>query len=98
MAATWYTAPPPERGYPRPDLTPDEQPTTAALSAPPGTLELVTCWADQARRADLTAGQTVLIGRADSCDVPVPDASVSRAHARLEIGPEGVLLEDLGSA
>ncbi len=79
-------------------MTHDEQATTAALNAPPGTVELVTCWADQARHVDLAAGQTLLIGRADSCDVPVRDAAVSRAHARLEIGSDGVVLEDLGSA
>ncbi len=38
------------------------------------------------------------LGQAENCAVQIPDASVSRHHARLTIGEEGaMLLEDLGS-
>jgi DNA-binding winged helix-turn-helix (wHTH) protein len=37
------------------------------------------------------------IGRDASCDVVIPDRQVSRYHARVTPGDEGVFLEDLGS-
>jgi hypothetical protein len=39
----------------------------------------------------------VTLGRAPDCDVVLFDASVSRAHARIEEGESGPLLRDLGS-
>jgi hypothetical protein len=42
-------------------------------------------------------GQTITIGRDLACDVVIPDRQVSRFHARLTPGEEGVVLEDLGS-
>lgn len=41
---------------------------------------------------------TVFIGRAEGNRVVIDHVSVSRRHARLEIDPGGVTLEDLGSA
>ena len=38
-----------------------------------------------------------LIGRAPPANVCIDDPTVSRAHARLSAGPEGPLLQDLGS-
>ncbi len=38
-----------------------------------------------------------VIGREESCDLPLEDDGVSRKHAQLTMGPEGVVLEDLGS-
>jgi transcriptional regulator with PAS, ATPase and Fis domain len=43
-----------------------------------------------------SSGQ-VVIGRGDSADIPIQDASISRSHARIRIGSE-LLIEDLGSA
>jgi len=37
------------------------------------------------------------IGRDDACDVPLNDADLSREHAELEVGLDGVWLRDLGS-
>lgn len=38
-----------------------------------------------------------VVGRADTCDVVIPDPGVSRQHARVHRGPEGTELLDLGS-
>jgi diguanylate cyclase (GGDEF)-like protein len=46
----------------------------------------------------LLAGDPVLIGRNDDCQVPNPDASVSRHHARIELRDDGRYhVTDLGS-
>ena len=39
-----------------------------------------------------------VIGRQPDCDLPIPAEEVSRQHARLKVTPEGVLVEDMGSA
>ncbi len=39
-----------------------------------------------------------IIGRQPDCDLPIPAEEVSRHHARLKLTPEGVLVEDMGSA
>lgn len=41
--------------------------------------------------------KSTLIGRDAGCDIVVPDRQVSRHHARIELTPEGIYLEDLGS-
>ena len=43
-------------------------------------------------------GGEVTIGRADGCDVTLRDELVSRLHAKLTVGDDGVVLEDLDSA
>ncbi|MDD2522345.1 MAG: FHA domain-containing protein [Anaerolineaceae bacterium] len=40
---------------------------------------------------------TLVIGRDVSCDIVIPDRQVSRQHARITKGNNGVILEDLGS-
>jgi len=39
-----------------------------------------------------------VIGRQPGCDIPVPADEVSRHHARLRITPDGIHVEDMGSA
>jgi transcriptional regulator with PAS, ATPase and Fis domain len=46
---------------------------------------------------DLPSEGTLTIGRSQSCDVFLDDAQVSRKHARIHVGPDGVEVEDLGS-
>lgn len=41
--------------------------------------------------------KNILIGRGDDCDIIIPSQQVSRHHARIQVTPEGILLEDLGS-
>ena len=45
---------------------------------------------------DLPLGDTVL-GRGDECHITLFDPAVSRRHARVHVGAEGVVIEDLGS-
>lgn len=45
----------------------------------------------------LTAG-SMLIGRDPAAQVIVDDPTVSRYHAKLQVGPDGVWVEDLGSS
>ncbi len=46
----------------------------------------------------LPAGAELVVGRSEGCGIVVGDGSVSRMHARLVSGEDGVYLEDLGSA
>ena len=39
-----------------------------------------------------------VLGRGEDCAVVLPNVSVSREHAAVTVGPEGVTLEDLGSS
>jgi len=41
---------------------------------------------------------TMTVGRQTDCDIPVPVEEISRQHVRLQVTPEGVMVEDLGSA
>lgn len=52
---------------------------------------------DSSRKIDLPDVGQATIGRGDTCEVRLKDASVSRAHARLETDANGVRLLDLGS-
>jgi adenylate cyclase len=58
------------------------------LIARPGTLD--------EKNYDLKPGANS-IGRTAENSVVIPDRSLSREHARIEVGPSGVVLEDLGS-
>jgi DNA-binding winged helix-turn-helix (wHTH) protein len=39
----------------------------------------------------------LLIGRGEDCEIVIPDRKISRQHARLVPGPNGISLEDLNS-
>jgi adenylate cyclase len=47
---------------------------------------------------DLPDGRTVVVGRGVESDLTVLDPTISRRHAELTAGPEGVMLRDLGSS
>ena len=49
------------------------------------------------QQVEVARGESIL-GRADSCNIIIDDASVSRAHARLTHSGGSVSIEDLGSA
>jgi hypothetical protein len=46
---------------------------------------------------ELAVGRAALIGRDPTCDIHLPDHSVSRKHARIEVSPLSVQIQDLGS-
>jgi len=48
------------------------------------------------REIPLPIGRFV-IGRAETCELPIDDPLVSRQHAALSVGHDGVVAEDLGS-
>ncbi|MFT3772938.1 MAG: sigma 54-interacting transcriptional regulator [Minicystis sp.] len=60
-------------------------------------LELLVVIGSKLSTHPLPASGSVTIGRAAECDIRVDDASVSRRHAALHVGPD-LLVEDLGSA
>lgn len=41
---------------------------------------------------------TMTIGRSADCDISIPAEEISRHHAKLQVMPDGVAVEDLGSA
>jgi pSer/pThr/pTyr-binding forkhead associated (FHA) protein len=43
-------------------------------------------------------GAQVTIGRAQECDISIPSEEISRRHVQVKPTPEGLLVEDLGSA
>ena len=47
---------------------------------------------------EVRPGRTLVVGRADDCDLPLADSTVSRRHAELDLTPSGVRLRDLGSS
>jgi hypothetical protein len=51
---------------------------------------------DEGREFEVREG-TMIIGRHESCDIPLTDPSASRHHARLVCKADGVMIEDLQS-
>jgi pSer/pThr/pTyr-binding forkhead associated (FHA) protein len=41
---------------------------------------------------------TLTLGRSSECDISIASDEISRHHAKLQVVPDGVLVEDLGSA
>lgn len=70
---------------------------TPAVAVPQGQYALLTIVSGVVTTHTLPDNGAVSIGRARECDVQVVDASVSRIHARLQIG-EKVTITDLASA
>ncbi len=60
------------------------------------TYRLVSFTGDQT--FDLPMGRTVVVGRAVTSDIAIYDPTISRRHAELTAGPEGVQVKDLDSS
>ncbi|MEO8959609.1 MAG: FHA domain-containing protein [Rudaea sp.] len=41
---------------------------------------------------------TLIVGRSSECDISIPSDEISRHHAKLQVTPNGVVIEDMGSA
>ncbi len=54
--------------------------------------------AGQVRRFRIEAGQPVVIGRHEECDLPLWDEAASRRHALLELSGSSLTVVDLGSS
>ncbi len=50
------------------------------------------------RTYDLPQGRALVLGRSAASDVPVYDPTISRRHAELSAGPDGVQVRDLSSS
>jgi adenylate cyclase len=47
---------------------------------------------------DLPPGRSVVVGRGVTSDIAIHDPTISRRHAELTVGPDGVAVRDLGSS
>jgi two-component system, NtrC family, response regulator AtoC len=63
----------------------------------PASLALVACGSHGLRSARLKMNGEVVIGRHESCQLSLPDPTLSRYHARFTHGSDGVVVQDLGS-
>jgi adenylate cyclase len=50
------------------------------------------------QRFDLPQGRPVVVGRGVDSDLTIYDPTISRRHAELTAGPDGVMVKDLGSS
>src|SRR5438270_174685 len=50
-----------------------------------------------ARSVQLRPGTSLTIGRSSGCDIILDDTKISRSHAKVELGIDGVWVNDLGS-
>lgn len=69
----------------------------AQSSTLPATLVVVSAGPDAGRHLPLRDGRN-LVGRGPRNDIELTDLSVSRSHAAIDTGPDGLWLEDLGSS
>ena len=67
--------------------------TVLAGPAAPAALVRLTAFGGESHQL----GSRAVVGRLESCDIPVSDKSVSREHARLSRLRDGYVIEDLGS-
>jgi pSer/pThr/pTyr-binding forkhead associated (FHA) protein len=67
----------------------------AGTEAPFG--KLIVIYGDHVGKEYRLGAKRVLIGRADQCDIPINDSSVSRKHASIETKDGRFLLRDLQS-
>ena len=59
-------------------------------------LRLISSTGDQT--FELADGRTLVVGRGVTSDIAIYDPTISRRHAELSVGPDGVQVKDLGSS
>ncbi|MEM7776857.1 MAG: FHA domain-containing protein, partial [Pseudomonadota bacterium] len=57
-----------------------------------------TCPGSDAQSLEVTAGDSVTVGRDETCDIVFNDDKVSRKHAQIQVTKTGVDVEDLSSS
>jgi pSer/pThr/pTyr-binding forkhead associated (FHA) protein len=62
----------------------------------PTTYRLVSFTGDQ--HFELPLGRSVVVGRGVQSDITIYDPTISRRHAQLTAGPDGVVVKDLNSS
>ncbi|MEJ7732300.1 MAG: FHA domain-containing protein, partial [Polyangiaceae bacterium] len=81
----------------QPDPRDDAKTQSPLGSAPARGRRLLVFWPGGFRELPLEDGARLTVGRATTCEVSIPDTSVSRAHA-VVVGGHPCRVEDLGSA
>ena len=82
---------------PPPEETPDDAETAEEESAGPTRFNLVVTMPDETVETFSLEDGPHIVGRELSCDLTLPDTSISRQHARITVEGGRVMLEDLGS-
>ncbi len=75
---------------------PTEAPAAAGSATPAGLSLEIASPTGEPRSVALT-GPLTTIGRGSDCELRLEDTGVSRRHAEIRVGPEGVTVTDLGS-
>ncbi len=77
--------------------TPGDAETTQTPSIEPVPFKLIVTMPDESVETFVLEEGAQIIGRELSCDLTLPDTSISRQHARITVKAGKVILEDLGS-
>jgi tetratricopeptide (TPR) repeat protein len=86
-------SPAPDRRPARPERPVADENATSA--GPPISVEVIS-GPDEGVRLPIRGGR-MIVGRGDGCDLKLTDASASRRHVELTVGPAGLVMRDLGS-
>src|ERR671920_2608817 len=69
---------------------------THPIFQPMAVYRLISSTGDQA--FELPPGRSLVVGRGVTSDIAIYDPTISRRHAELTVGPDGVEVRDLGSS
>jgi len=96
VVATEKTPPAPLRRPPPPTASDDDNGRTRVRAALPKFVMRGVSGPTFGKTFGVVGSLT--LGRSAECDVSIPTDEISRHHAKLQVVPDGVMVEDLGSA
>jgi pSer/pThr/pTyr-binding forkhead associated (FHA) protein len=96
FVATEKAAPAPPRRPPPPAMADDYNGRTRVRAALPKFVMRGVSGPTFGKTFGVTG--TLTLGRSAECDISIPTDEISRHHAKLQVVPDGVMVEDLGSA
>ena len=96
IVATEKTAPAPLRKPPPPTAADDDNGRTRVRAALPKFVMRGVSGPTFGKTFGVVGALT--LGRSAECDISIPTDEISRHHAKLQVVPDGVMVEDLGSA